>query len=270
MSANGSAPRRIAVLTYHSLDGSGSVLSISPQLFAAQMRLLHELQLRVVPLAEIGRTLTAVVPPAGMVAIVFDDGYRSVYEHAFPVLRRYGFPATVFLVTDYCGRTSSWPGQPALLRHLPLMRWTEVKEMSAAGMAFGSHTRTHPDLRRLPAPAAEEEMVAAKLAIEDATGTAVETLAYPYGAHDATVRQRARVHFRLACAARLGYAGQASDLFALERLDTYYLRSLAVFRRLFSPEVIAYLGVRAGLRELRRQLQELSHPADRSAGRARV
>jgi len=244
-------PGTIAILTYHSLDDSGCVLSTSPRIFAEQMRALHELGVSVVPLRDVRRALDGAATSKNLVAITFDDGFRSVYEHGLPILQRFGFAATVFLVTDYCGKTNSWPSQPLRVVRRPLLRWVEVREMSEAEITFGSHTRTHPDLRTVTTRDAEEEMVASKKTIEDATGRPVDALAYPYGAFNDSVKRLAAAHFDLACCAALGFAGPGGDLYALERLDMYYLQRLGWFRRLFSPETGAYIGFRRYLRDLR-------------------
>jgi peptidoglycan/xylan/chitin deacetylase (PgdA/CDA1 family) len=241
------AARAAAILTYHSLDDDGTVLSVSPRLFADQMAMLGDLGVAVVPLAELRRPGA----PAPRVAITFDDGFRSVREHGLPVLARHGFPATVFLVTDFCGRTNDWPGQPADVVRRPLLDWMEVRAMTAAGVAFGSHTRSHPDLTGLAPRALEAELVRSKQAIEDAVGRPVEALAYPYGAHDATVRGLAGAHFALACGTRLGHVGPANDRLALPRLDVYYLHRPRLFRQLFAPELAVYLRLRQLGRDLR-------------------
>jgi peptidoglycan/xylan/chitin deacetylase (PgdA/CDA1 family) len=244
----------IAILAYHSLDHSRSVLSSSPGIFAEQMRVLRDAGVRVVSLTDVADEIRACSNSENVVVLTFDDGFRNVYEHALPVLQSYGFPATVFLVTDYCEKTNSWPGQTVRIEGESLLRWSEIQEMSRAGISFGSHTRTHPDLRKLSIEEAEEELASSKKAIADATGLPVDTLAYPYGAYDAAVRNLARQHFRLACSTRLGFVKRDSDLFALERIEMYYFQSPLLFRHLFSPATGAYLEVRKQLRRLRQTL----------------
>lgn len=243
--------RILSILTYHSLDDSGSVLSTSPQLFAEQMRILSELDVKVISLEEAPGALLNAAAGARFVAITFDDGFQNIFEAGFPVLQRYGFPATVFLVSDYCGRDNSWPGQPSFVQRRPLLRWAEVKEMSAAGVAFGGHTRTHPDLRSVTSAVAGEEIVSSKKAIEDVVGGSVQSFAYPYGAYNEEVKRLAQMHFSLACTTQLDFVGMESDPFALERLDTYYLRRPALFRRLFSAELSMYIRFRRTIRDLR-------------------
>jgi len=241
----------IAILTYHSLDDSRSVLSTSPRVFAEQMRILQDFGAEVISLGDVLNERKH--PRQGnAVAITFDDGFSSVYEHALPVLQDCRFPATVFLVTDYCEKTNSWPGQPPAIMRRPLLRWSQVREMSEGGLAFGSHTCTHPDLRTLPCGKAAEELASSKKIIEDATGRPVDTFAYPYGFYDGDVRRLAQAHFQLACSTVLGFTTPESDPFALERLDMYYLQSRVLFRRLFSPALGAYVGARRWLRRIRR------------------
>lgn len=243
-----SRPGKIAILAYHSLDDLGCVLSTPPRVFAVQMESLHRAGVKVVPLSELPRRVRT--PSAeDVVAITFDDGFKNVYERGLPILQRYGFPATVFLVTDFCGRSNDWPGQPPHILRRPLLSWAEVQAMSRAGIDFGSHTRTHPDLRFLSRGEAKEELVSSKKRIEDAVGSAADTFAYPYGAYDEKAKEIAQAHFSLACSARLGMLGDGGDLFALERLDMYYFRHPLLFRRLFSPWMDAYLGLRRTARE---------------------
>jgi peptidoglycan/xylan/chitin deacetylase (PgdA/CDA1 family) len=245
---------RIAILTYHSLDDSGSVISVSPRVFAEHMRILHELNVKVISLSEVYNLQGTTTPGEHCVILTFDDGFQNVYEHGLPILQRYGFPATVFLVTDYCGKLNSWPSQPAAITHQPLLRWKEIKEMNAAGLSFGSHTRTHPDLRTVTPEVAENEIVTSKKAIEDVLGRPVDTFAYPYGAYNDTILQLVQTHFPLACSTRLGFVGPAIHHAALERLDMYYLRRPALFHRLFSWELNAYLHCRRTIRDLRKRM----------------
>jgi peptidoglycan/xylan/chitin deacetylase (PgdA/CDA1 family) len=245
---------RAAILTYHAIEEWRSVLSTPPRLFAQQMRVLADSGVRVVPLTDLPRLIAS--PSAGppAVALTFDDGFLSVYDHALPALAEHGFPATVFVVSDYCGRTNGWPTQPPLVSRRPLLGWRELRELARAGVKPGCHSRTHPDLRNLGPDEMSEEIAGAKARIEDAVGVPVETFAYPYGAYDGTVRALAAAHFSLACATTLGFAGPRSDPFALERLDMYYLRNLALLARLFASPVQGYLRVRRMLRDLRSAL----------------
>jgi peptidoglycan/xylan/chitin deacetylase (PgdA/CDA1 family) len=242
--------RTIAILTYHSLDDSGSVISVHPRAFAEHMRILYESDVKVIPLSNVLKVINNGQSTEHMVAITFDDGFRNFNKLGLPVLQRYNFPATLFLVTGYCGKNNGWPSQRNSIVSQPLLSWTEVREMSKDGVSFGSHTMSHPDLRRLPAREVEEEIVASKKAIEDATSQPVEMFAYPYGYSNETVRIFTRTHFSLACSTTLGFVGPESDPFGLERIDMYYIRRSMIFRRVFSREMDVYIGARRKLRSM--------------------
>jgi len=245
----------VAILTYHSLDDSGSVLSVAPRMFAAQMQSLAQAGLRVAALDEVPGLLQR---GESAVVLTFDDGFRSVREHAAPVLARFGFPATVFLVAAHCGRDNGWSTQPAAVARRPLLDWDEIKTLRAAGLRFGAHSRSHPVLTELSLPAAESEMLDSKGIIETALGEPVDSFAYPYGACNGPIRALVQRHFRLACGVRLGYAERRSDLMELERLDMYYWRRQPDLGRLFAPRSRAFVALRAGLRGLRSRLARKS------------
>jgi peptidoglycan/xylan/chitin deacetylase (PgdA/CDA1 family) len=160
------------------------------------------------------------------------------------------FPATVFVVSNYCGRTNAWPSQPAHVARQRLLGWNQLR-MTRAGLVTGCHTGTHPDLRCLPLRDRLEEVAGAKSRIEDALGVPVYSFAYPYGIFDEQVRALVAAHFSLACATTLGFVGYDSDPFALERLDMYYLRNSALLARLFAPSIRGYIRLRRILRDLR-------------------
>lgn len=235
----------VAILTYHSLDDSGSVISVAPHVFAAQMQSLVRARTRVVALDDVPALLES---GESAVAITFDDGFSNFRDHAAPVLASLKFPATVFLVTAHCGRDNGWPTQPGGVACQPLLDWGEIKKLHATGTRFGAHSQSHPVLTQLPAANAEAEMMESKHAIEFALDEPIEAFAYPYGACDDTTRALAKRHFHIACGVQLGYAGPHSNPLELERLDMYYWRNQPDLRDLFSLRTRAYVGVRAKLR----------------------
>lgn len=152
-------PRPIPILTYHSIDDSGSVVSTSPAIFREQMRYLSDAGFNVISVGEVVTHLTEGRPvPHNTAAIAFDDGYENVYTEAFPIMQQYGFKGTVFLIADYCGKRNDWPGNDLALGRRPLLSWSEVREMHRHRIEFGAHTLTHPDLTRLNRPQAEQEI----------------------------------------------------------------------------------------------------------------
>lgn len=229
------------ILTYHSIDGSGSVISVSPEQFRRHMRILAEKRIRVVALSALRET-------PGAVALTFDDGYRNFLDNAAPVLAEHGFPATVFVVSGHCGRDNGWPSQPAFVPRLPLMSWAELARIAAQGISIGAHSVTHPFLTQLPIEQVRAELRECRHAIETRLGVTADTLVYPYGDSDAHVRQAASEEFRLACGTRLDFLSPAADPFDLPRIDAYYVRDPRWFARLFSPTGRTYIALRRWVR----------------------
>lgn len=240
---------RSCILTYHSLDTTGSVISTPPAVFREQMAWLAESGIPVVSLDRVREARASV-------AITFDDGFRNFFDDAMPVLEHYRFPATVFAVSGFCGGRNDWPSQP---RHtgiptLELLRWQELEQIARAGIGIGCHTATHPRLRSLSDEQLECELKGSRATIEQRTGAAVDTFAYPYGDSDPRVRQAVSRHFRVACGTKLRFVSPNSELWDLPRLDTYYIRSRFWFRGLTKRYGSAYLALRHLLRSVRGQL----------------
>ena len=250
-------PPTRAILTYHSLDASGAVVSLRPEIFRQHIRSLLVQGIAVVSLEDIlGPRRSEETQPA--VALTFDDGFADFSPQAFPWLLQYAFPATVFLVSGYCGKTNDWPSQPPGLGGRALLGWSEIEELSRQGIEFGAHSVTHPDLTRLPLAAAREEILSSRKQIEDRVGRPVKAFAYPYGAESRPLRELVAEHFNRGCSTRLGYLRPDSPRESLERIDVYYLRNRFWFRRLFGASTTRYLKVRAALRSLRNQTP--AHP----------
>jgi peptidoglycan/xylan/chitin deacetylase (PgdA/CDA1 family) len=185
----------VTFLVYHAVDPRwSSPLSVSPAAFAKHGRWL-ERNRAVLPLDEaIARMDRHDRLPRGMVAITFDDGYDSVFDHAFLVLRRLGLPFTVFLVAATLTDGTSpdtWvdggPGHP--LRTLSL---EQVREMQRAGGRFGSHSLAHRDLTAMSEEESERDLRESREILEDLLQTPIRHLAYPGGLHSERVRRAAR------------------------------------------------------------------------------
>jgi peptidoglycan/xylan/chitin deacetylase (PgdA/CDA1 family) len=233
-----------AILTYHSLDRSGSVISVRPEVFRRHMEMLQENGIPVVPLVRIRES-------PGAVALTFDDGFRNFLEHAMPVLETHRFPATVFVVSGHCGRRNDWAGQARDTPQLDLMSWSELRAIAGRSIEIGAHTANHPDLTKLSEAAADRELAGCRAAIEQEAGVPVDSFAYPYGAVNDAIRRAAQRHFAHACGTRLDFVGPGSDPAELPRLDAYYLQRLLWFDHLMRPLGRGYVRVRSSLRRVR-------------------
>ena len=239
-----------AILMYHSLDDSGSVVSLEPQIFRNQMRSLFE---RGIPAVTPQRLLDGegMEPGHPAVSLTFDDGFANFYTDAFPALSEFNLKATVFLVPGCCGGVSDWGGQPASFREREILCWSKVEELHRAGIQFGAHTMTHAPLSAVEPRRARAEILESKKRIEDRIGAAVSAFSYPYGSQSEAARKVVAENFEIGCTTRMGYLTPESRPESLERIDIYYLRDLLWFRRLFRRSTGAYLAARGLMRRCR-------------------
>ena len=181
-----------AILTYHSIDSSGSAISLSEETFRTHVRFFGSGRVAVVPLAD----LPSVPDERDVVAITFDDGFLNFTSTAMPLLSHLGFPATVFVVSDAVGGTNAWRGTSAPgIPTLPLMGWPDIARARDAGFEIGAHTRTHPRLTSLSQPQVEDEMSGCADRIGSELGERPRRFAYPYGDVDDNVASVARHAF---------------------------------------------------------------------------
>jgi peptidoglycan/xylan/chitin deacetylase (PgdA/CDA1 family) len=197
----------------------------------------------------LARSGTPVVPLAavqehpGSVALTFDDGYCNFYEQALPVLVKYRFPATVFVVTGYCGRHNDWRSRQRHPSRLELMGWRELRESAQLGVSPGAHTVTHPDLSTLSGEDIARELRDCRASLEDQTGQPVETFAYPYGAWSAGARLAVSRQFRIGCGTELRFVDSRSDPFVLPRVDVMYRSWPGWFSRFTNRRSEVYLAL---------------------------
>lgn len=244
-----------AILTYHSLDDSGSVVSIAPQDFANQMSGLAGAGLRGISLGEAVAYRRAHNSwPARSVVLTFDDGFTNFYEAAWPVLKRHNFTATLFVVSGHVGGRNDWAPPPAHLGLRALLSWGQITELAASGMEIGSHTRTHPDLRRCSDAEVARELTGSRMEIEDQLSRQVRTFAYPFGAVSAVAQQLAAQEYIASCTTELRSAKSDAPPHLLPRIDAYYLRPAGNFQRFLQRRLSAYLAVRRYGRSVRHAL----------------
>lgn len=257
---------KFPIITFHSIDDSGSVISISPRRFAG---IIDEIAASGWLGCNVSDALAAWRKGdhhPRRIALSFDDGYRNLLDGALPVLRAAGFSATVFVVAGRCGGDNRWPGQPSSIPTLELLDWGHLEQLLAAGWEIGSHGLDHLTLTTLSPERAGRELRAARGALEERLGCDARLLAYPYGIHDPTVRALAAEVYEAACGTRLALATPA-DLespFELPRLDAYYLRGFSANKAIASPIGRAYLAARRWARQARQRHQAVGTAAKRS------
>ncbi len=238
------APMTRAVLTFHSVDDSGSVLSFPVNAFRRLIERLAATGVPVVPFDELLRRRHGI-------AITFDDGMRTVRENALPVLRDHGFASHLFLATGLVGTSVGWPSHGGVTANFDMLGWNEVEECARSGIRMECHTVTHPDLRALAPARIVDECAQADDEIERRVGRRPTLVAYPFGFYDDAVRSTLAPRYAGCFTTRLGYLGRADDLSRIPRLDSYYLQAPTWYERILSVTTRSYVLARSAIRTVR-------------------
>ena len=173
---------RLPILMYHYIDflapgvsKEWQDLTVSPQTFEKQMEYLFEQNYQPITFRQFIDFLeTDKEIPEKSLIITFDDGWKNQYIYALPVLKKYNFTATFFIVVNQIGGNL-------------FMNWKELKELLNNGMEIGSHTITHPNLRQVPSSQLISEIKNSKIILEENLDYQIEVFAYPYGIFDSKI-----------------------------------------------------------------------------------
>lgn len=164
------------ILVYHHIRpdipaGVSNGLVVTPTVFEEQLKWLRDSGWQTVTFSDYIDAMDGLIQlPDKAVVITFDDGNRNQYEHALPLLKRYQTKATFFIYPNAIGRRDDF------------MNWTMVKELVAAGMEIGSHSRTHPRLYKMTDYLdIEREVLGSKQWLERELAVPVKAFAYPFG-----------------------------------------------------------------------------------------
>lgn len=177
------APKIVPILYYHAVNDKIEGLEelfVSPKEFEKQMDFLKQNNYTVIGFDELEDAENIHNP----VIITLDDGYEDNYTYAYPVLKKYGFKATIFVVADIIGKPS-------------ILSRSQMEEMKDL-VDFQGHTMTHPYLTQLSLEDAEREMVEADKIIEEITGKPVSVFAYPFGEYNKQILEITKKHYKYA------------------------------------------------------------------------
>ena len=240
----------VDILMYHSIAEAAGPTTIAPKLFAAQMDALAQSGLPVLRMDDVPAHLARGKGRA--VAITFDDGFRDFAQVAWPVLQRHKFASMVYLPTDCIGDAERWDGAHEPPR--PLMSWNEIRQLADAGVDFGNHTATHPDLAALDEAGIAAELERARARLLQELEQSPRHCAPPYGrSSDSARRLMARDH-QTSVGTRLATAGPTSDLHDLPRLEMYYFGNMKRWEAHLAGRGKGYLQLRRAMRQMRSKI----------------
>ncbi len=223
----------ISILMYHAVGTDGEPASrfvIPVKRFALQMKLLKNLGYHVLDLEEYLRLrLEHRLLPTRSIIITFDDGYVDNWLLAIPVLRRYAFPSTIFLVSHRIGTVQNWD-QIGALSGRQLLSWDNLRAMQHENIRFGAHSCTHAHLTDIPVDQARAEIEGSKSDLEQKLEAAIHVFCYPYGdCNTVTQKLVEQAGFWGSCSSDSGLNSPVSPLHALRRVEIYGTDSLLSF-----------------------------------------
>ena len=194
---------------YHQGVHHESLNAVSVKVFDRQMAYLKNNGYTVISLADLVEGFhKSRMFDRKTAVITFDDGYKDNYTNAFPILKKYDLPATVFVISDSVGTAD-------------FMTWEQLKEIDKAGFKVGSHTRRHAylpdlggDISRL-----EDEIINSKKILEEKLGQPVLFFSYPSGGFGDSIKEVIKkAGYVGACATNRGYDRFNRDVYELKRI----------------------------------------------------
>ncbi len=202
----------VPILLYHSISDApaplGRDFAVDVNTFGRHLDLVTERRLAPLRVSEfvdaVGRRDEALLARA--VVITFDDGFRDFATAALPALQARRLPATLYVTTGVLGAE-------------PMLGWSQLAELRAAGIEIGGHSQTHPHLDTLAPSAAREEIAGSKALLEQSLGAPIRSFAYPHGYSSRRVRRIvAEAGYESACSVKHTLSSTQDDRFALSRL----------------------------------------------------
>lgn len=227
-------PRPITILVYHQIEEAPArrapfrSLYVAPRTFARQMLWLKLLGYR-------GLSMTQLQPylrgekTGKVVGITFDDGYLNNLTNALPVLQKYGFSSTCYVVSGLLGKTNVWDEKIGIVQ-TPLMTSRQLQQWRMGGQELGSHTDQHIDLLTTPDCVSAADIARGKSSLEALTGESVAHFCYPYGRYsDQHVELVAKTGFSTATTTARSRCHAGTDLLELPRVPVVRSTTLPLF-----------------------------------------
>ena len=231
------------IITFHSLDNSGNILSYPTELFHQLLESLSESNIPILSLEQLLLDST----PRG-VSLTFDDGMQSLYYSLLPLMRSHQFPAHLFLTTASVGRNNMWSSQPKQAALYDMLTWQQLEDMQTAGLLIDAHSHSHHYLTSLDRQQLVDECCQCNEIIENRLGQRPRYFAYPYGDYNGPVSEYVKTLYKACVTTKLSYLSPMSDVHLLPRVDSYYLQNRMLLTRLGTPLCRSYIGIRNILR----------------------
>ncbi len=219
-----------SILMYHSVERNDAIplLAVKPEIFQKQMKYLKDNSYQVIKLSDLVNLLKGGKElPEKTVVLTFDDGFKDNYSNAFPVLKEYNLPATIFL-------TVGWVGKEVVTSHgaFPALNWNEIEEMHSSDLIdFQPHTITHPKLDQITLGEIESEIIQSKKIIEEKLNKECRFFAPPKGRISQEVKEILENEgFEAVLTIERGFIKKGDNLFELKRQSINSIVSFIQFK----------------------------------------
>ena len=229
----------IPVIMYHRIIKENDVkgvhgIYVSEDVFDKQMKYLKDNGYQTITFEDIknGEWRNRFNKGNKWIMLTFDDGYKDNYEVAFPILKKYGFKSTIYLLGEV--KYNKWdvdnPKNPE--EKFILMDDKEILEMQEYGIEFGGHTLTHPMLAKLDLEDAKREITESRKILNKKLGKEMNCFAYPYGNLNEEVKKIVKeVGYKFAVATDSGDISYSKDLFQIRRIAIFPKNNMFNFKR---------------------------------------
>ena len=207
---------------YHSIESMPKStvmrsLHVPPRRFNFQMWLLKKLGYQGLSINKLKPYLDG-KKKGKVVGITFDDGYQNILLNAAPILKKYNFSATCYIVSDCVGSSNIWDLDNGITQR-PLMNVNEIKAWIKLGMDIGAHTKTHADLTSITSLNAHKEIGDCKIELEKKYKVKVTDFCYPFGRFNKLVcKMTEDLGFYSATTMNRGRVNSHSDNYMLPRI----------------------------------------------------
>ena len=243
-----------AILTWHSIDDSGSVISTKRNDFERELDGLAASKVKVVRLDEI----LGVDSDQHAIALTFDDGYANFASNVVPTLIERGLPASVFVCPGYVGRSNEWDSGSSTIPRLTLMSWNELASLPPDLIDIGAHGYNHVSLSGQDRNALDREITSCVSEISEFTLRTPRSFAFPYGEADSAAHEVVAENFGIACTTRFDLVRKGDSPLSLPRLDAFYFRENDELRHFGTRRFAAHVKLRLAGRTARASLQRTS------------
>ena len=222
---------KIPILIYHSISNDQSNISLNISEFEKHIIYLKDRNFKTINFDQINNAKKK------QIIITFDDGYKDLISCVLPILKKYNFNATCFIVSSLLGKKNLWDVGKKNFVQKDLMNLNDIREWVDNGMFIGSHSHNHLDLTSLSLDKITDELTYSKKILEDKVGVKIKNFSYPYGKVNNLVYKKTKEIFEKATTTNRGrFDINNHDSHLIPRIDMG--KKLSIFKIFLKLETL--------------------------------